>query len=181
MPILDFHSHLPPRAIAEDRPFADIAEAWLGGDHYKWRAMRANGVPEELVTGKAPGREKFRAWAATMPRLLGNPLYHWAHLELKRYFGIDRVLDERSADSIYDECGERPKALDSAPGLLSKMKVKAVCGTDDPADSLEWHETYAKARRPRAALSPPSGTALALEKAALARLSRYSRGLGRLP
>jgi glucuronate isomerase len=170
MPILDFHSHLPPRSIAEDRPFTDIAEAWLGGDHYKWRAMRANGVPEELVTGKAPGREKFRAWAATMPRLLGNPLYHWAHLELKRYFGIDAVLDERSADRIFDECGEKLRGPGfGARALLSRMGVKAVCSTDDPADSLEWHDSYAKARKPgEPALFPTfrPDKALAIEKGA---------------
>ena len=104
MPIFDYHCHVPPAQIAENTRFENLTRVWLGGDHYKWRAMRTAGVPENLITGDAPDREKFQAWARTVPRTLGNPLYHWTHLELKRVFGIDELLDEQSADRIYDRC-----------------------------------------------------------------------------
>jgi glucuronate isomerase len=147
MPIIDYHCHLPPAAIAEDAPFASIAQAWLGGDHYKWRAMRSAGVPEADITGRAPDKASFRAWARTLPGLVGNPLYHWTHLELRRYFGISEVLDESSAERVWTACNE---AL-AGPGfgaraLLRRMRVKAVCTTDDPADSLALHSTYAAYR-----------------------------------
>lgn len=142
-PIIDYHCHLSPREIAEDRRFENIAEVWLEGDHYKWRAMRANGIPERLVTGDAPWREKFDAFAATMPYLLRNPLYHWTQLELKRYFGIDDLLSAETAEGIWGACNEQLESL-SARGMMSKMDVRLVCTTDDPADSLEWHDAIAK-------------------------------------
>jgi glucuronate isomerase len=147
-PIIDFHCHLPPREIAEDQRHDGIARLWLGGDHYKWRVMRANGIPEELVTGKAPWEEKFAAWARTMPRLVGNPLYHWTHLELRRYFGVEEQLSESNAEAVRRACDSvlaRPEY--STRGLLRMMNVRAVCTTDDPADDLAWHKAYASSRR----------------------------------
>ena len=143
-PIFDYHCHLSPRDIARNRQFANLFEIWLEGDHYKWRAMRANGVPERFCTGAAEPFEKFRAWAATVPRTLRNPLYHWTHLELKRYFGIDELLDERSAARIWKQAGERLAAPElSAQGILKRFKVAAVCTTDDPTDRLEHHRALA--------------------------------------
>jgi glucuronate isomerase len=141
MPILDFHCHLPARDIAENRRFTSITEAWLAGDHYKWRAMRACGVPERQVTGEAPDREKFAAWAATVPRTVGNPLYHWTHLELKRYFGLQGVLLSAStADTVYDRCTDLLAGDDfRVRSLLTRMNVRVVCTTDDPADDLADH------------------------------------------
>jgi len=142
-PILDYHNHLVPDQVADDVRFTDLAQLWLGGDHYKWRQMRSNGVSEALVTGRKPDRETFRAWAATVPKLLGNPLYHWTHLELKRYFGIDEILNAESADRIYDRANEQLKGPGfSTNELLAKMKVKAVCTTDDPADDLAAHRRH---------------------------------------
>ncbi|MFZ5929362.1 MAG: glucuronate isomerase [Acidobacteriota bacterium] len=143
-PILDYHCHLPPKDLAENRRFANLFEIWLEGDHYKWRAMRAHGVPEKLITGDASPREKFLAWARTVPATLRNPLYHWTHLELKRYFGIDELLDEKSAERVWEQCnallaGESLRAW----GILDKFKVRAVCTTDDPADDLRWHRQIA--------------------------------------
>ncbi|MBL9117034.1 MAG: glucuronate isomerase [Verrucomicrobiaceae bacterium] len=143
-PILDYHNHLPPKDIAEDRQFGSIFDIWLEGDHYKWRAMRCNGVPEELITGRANAKEKFMAWARTVPHTLRNPLYHWTHLELKRYFGIDTLLSEATAESIWEETKAalaRPEM--SARNLLRSQKVKALCTTDDPADPLTWQEKCA--------------------------------------
>lgn len=139
-PIFDYHSHLPPKDIADDRRFENLFEIWLEGDHYKWRAMRANGIPEMYCTGDADPREKFKAWAATVPRCLRNPLYHWTHLELKRYFGIDALLDESTADRIWDEARERlqDRAL-SARGILTTFGVRVLCTTDDPAEPLDHH------------------------------------------
>lgn len=141
MPILDYHCHLPPVQIAENKQFSTITEAWLGGDHYKWRAMRTNGVDEKLITGNADDREKFRAWAETVPHTMGNPLYHWTHLELKRYFDIEgKLLNGKTADEIYDACNNRLATEQyRARGLMKQMQVRAVCTTDDPADSLEDH------------------------------------------
>jgi glucuronate isomerase len=142
-PIFDFHSHLPAEEIADDTAHRDLAVLWLGGDHYKWRQMRANGVPEALITGRRPDREVFRAWAATVPRLLGNPLYHWTHLELRRYFGVEELLDGDSADRIYDRVNEQLAGPGfSAQALLAKMGVRAVCTTDDPADDLGAHRRH---------------------------------------
>ncbi len=140
LPIIDYHCHLNPREIAEDRHFANLTEAWLAGDHYKWRAMRINGVEERLVTGPADDYERFLAWAVTVPMAVGNPLFHWTHLELKRYFGVDEVLTPATAPAIW----EKTKAILSEPGmgargLIARSHVECLCTTDDPADSLEWH------------------------------------------
>ncbi len=140
LPIIDYHCHLPPNEIAAGRKFENLTKIWLDGDHYKWRAMRANGVDEIYCTGNAPDREKFRKWAETVPMTIRNPLYHWTHLELKRYFGIDKLLNAATADSIYDEATEKLQSDDfSVRNLLQKMKVETLCTTDDPADSLEHH------------------------------------------
>jgi glucuronate isomerase len=147
MPIIDYHCHLPPADIASDAHFENIAQAWLGGDHYKWRAMRANGVSEADITGRKSDKRSFLAWAATVPSLVGNPLYHWTQLELQRYFGIDEVLNTASAERIWAECNAKIAGPDfGARALLRKMRVKAVCTTDDPADSLEHHISYAAYR-----------------------------------
>lgn len=140
-PILDYHCHLPIREIAEDRQFRNLTEIWLEGDHYKWRAMRACGVPERYITGDATAQEKFLAWARTVPQTLRNPLYHWTHLELQRYFGISELLDEKSALSIWEET-KRQLATAELTGrsILKRYEVRAVCTTDDPADSLHFHE-----------------------------------------
>jgi glucuronate isomerase len=143
-PILDYHNHLPPQDIAENRQFATLADIWLEGDHYKWRAMRANGVEERFITGDAEPYEKFMAWAQTVPHTIRNPLYHWTHLELKRYFDIDDLLDERTAPAIW----ERANAMLATPalsthGILGKFKVAALCTTDDPTDDLRYHEQIA--------------------------------------
>jgi glucuronate isomerase len=143
-PILDYHCHLPPKDVAENRRFANLFEIWLEGDHYKWRAMRAHGVPERFITGDASPKEKFLAWAATVPATLRNPLYHWTHLELERYFGIGDLLDETSAERVWEQAnamlaGESLRAW----GILEKFKVRAVCTTDDPADDLRWHKQIA--------------------------------------
>jgi glucuronate isomerase len=137
-PIFDYHCHLSPRLIAENHQFSDVAEVWLGGDHYKWRAMRANGVKERFCTGDATPREKFQAWAETVPHTLRNPLYHWTHLELKRYFGVDELLDGKSADRIWKQCNAQLPKL-RVHDLLTRSKVAVVCTTDDPADPLDLH------------------------------------------
>lgn len=140
-PILDYHCHLSPQDIASNRRFETLADIWLEGDHYKWRAMRANGVAERFCTGDASPYEKFTAWAATVPRCLRNPLYHWTHLELRRYFSIEELLDETTARRIWDRANEQLQAgsLD-AHGILAKFRVRALCTTDDPADDLYAHE-----------------------------------------
>ena len=144
-PILDFHNHLPPDEIAKDRRFENLAEAWLEADHYKWRAMRANGTPEELVTGSGDPKEKYLAWAATLPHALGNPLYHWTHLELKRCFDIDTLLGPDTAEEIWEAANAKLQSADfSARSMLEKFKVKALCTTDDPAVPTDVHESIAK-------------------------------------
>jgi glucuronate isomerase len=141
LPIIDYHCHLNPKEIAEDRRFANLGEAWLCGDHYKWRAMRINGVEERLVTGPADDWDRFLAWARTVPAAVGNPLFHWTHLELKRYFGIDEVLTEKTAHDIWMRANEKLAGEGmGAQGLIARSRVKVVCTTDDPADSLEWHK-----------------------------------------
>lgn len=141
MPIFDFHCHLPPKEIAENSRYSSITDVWLRGDHYKWRAMRSDGVDERAVTGDGDDWEKFKAWAATLQHAVGNPLYHWSHLELLRYFGIDEVLTPESAPRIYEEANRQLQQDQfRVRPLLTKMKVKAVCTTDDPADSLEYHQ-----------------------------------------
>ncbi len=142
-PIFDYHCHLPQKLILENHRFADLAEIWLGGDHYKWRAMRSNGVPERFATGDATPREKFDAWCAAVPNTLRNPLYHWSHLELARYFGIDCLINPASADRIWQEANERLATM-RVHDILDANKVAVICTTDDPADSLEQHEQIAK-------------------------------------
>ena len=143
-PILDYHCHISPKDIAENRRFNDLFEIWLEGDHYKWRAMRANGVEERLCTGNAPAFEKFMAWARTVPSTLRNPLYHWTHLELKRYFGIDRLVNETTAKRIWEEANAQLATDDlRVHGILKKFNVKAVCTTDDPTDDLRYHKQIA--------------------------------------
>jgi len=140
-PILDYHCHLAPKDVAENRRFANLFEIWLEGDHYKWRAMRANGVEEQYCTGDADPYEKFLAWARTVPYTLRNPLYHWTHLELKRYFGIDELLDESTARRIWTAATEKLDGEDlRAQAILKKFRVKALCTTDDPTDDLAWHK-----------------------------------------
>lgn len=144
MPIIDYHCHIDPQQIYEDKVFADLTEVWLGGDHYKWRAMRSNGVAEEYITGTATTPyQKFEQWAATMPKLIGNPLYHWTHLELQRYFGIYEPLTPDTCRAIWERGNEQLKAL-SARAIIAKSKVKAICTTDDPADDLRWHKLIAE-------------------------------------
>lgn len=143
-PILDFHCHLSPREIAENRRFKNLSEIWLEGDHYKWRAMRSNGVAEKFCTGDAEPFAKFQAWAATVPHTLRNPLYHWTHLELKRNFGIDELLDETSAARIWKIANEKLASDElTTQGILKKFHVKVVCTTDDPADDLKYHRAIA--------------------------------------
>lgn len=141
MPVIDYHCHLPPDQIAEDKQFENLTQVWLYGDHYKWRAMRTNGVDESYCTGNKPDFEKFKKWAETVPYTLRNPLYHWTHLELQRYFDVHELLDGDSAERIYEECSAKLQTPEySVRNLLRKMNVKVVCTTDDPTDSLEHHQ-----------------------------------------
>lgn len=141
MPIIDYHCHLPPDQIAEDKQFDNLTQIWLYGDHYKWRAMRTNGVDESYCTGNQSDFDKFQKWAETVPYTLRNPLYHWTHLELQRYFDVNKILDGDSAKKIYEECSEMLQTKDySVRNILRKMNVKVVCTTDDPIDSLEHHQ-----------------------------------------
>ncbi|HEY8972218.1 MAG TPA: glucuronate isomerase [Puia sp.] len=140
MPIIDYHCHLPPQQIAADHQFGNLTQVWLYGDHYKWRAMRTNGVDESYCTGTQPDFEKFLKWAETVPYTLRNPLYHWTHLELQRYFDVHDILSSRTAKKIYDKCSDMLQTKEySVRNLLRKMNVRAVCTTDDPVDSLEFH------------------------------------------
>lgn len=144
MPIIDYHCHINPEEIASDRKFQTITQVWLGGDHYKWRLMRSNGIKEHYITGSASDREKFRNWAATLQKAIGNPLYHWSHLELQRYFGISETITVEHADELFDRCNEvllSPKM--SARGLIRQSHVEVLCTTDDPVDSLQWHKQLA--------------------------------------
>lgn len=144
MPVIDYHSHLIPQQIAENKKFENIAQPWLYGDHYKWRAMRTNGVDERYCTGKASDWEKFEKWAETVPHTLRNPLYHWTHLELKGYFGVEELFNVKTAKNIYDKTSEMLQSDDyRVHGLMSKMNVELVCTTDDPIDSLEYHIQHA--------------------------------------
>ncbi|MBL7859598.1 MAG: glucuronate isomerase [Cyclobacteriaceae bacterium] len=143
--IIDYHNHLSPKDIAENRKFENLTAIWLEGDHYKWRAMRINGIAEEYCTGKAEPQEKFRAWARTVPATLRNPLYHWTHLELKTYFGINSLLNEQTADAVYEQASAMLQHDDfRVQALLRKMNVQVVCTTDDPIDSLIHHEQVAE-------------------------------------
>jgi len=141
LPIIDYHCHLSPREIAEDHSFDNLTQAWLYGDHYKWRAMRSNGVDEKYCTGNASDWEKFEQWAATVPYTLRNPLYHWTHLELQRYFDLQTILAPNSALAIYNHCSEKLRTPEySVRNLLRKMKVQVICTTDDPTDDLKYHQ-----------------------------------------
>ena len=145
MPIIDYHCHLSPQQIAEDIKFENLTQAWLYGDHYKWRAMRTSGVDESYCTGGKSDYEKFEKWAATVPYTMRNPLYHWTHLELRRYFGIHEILDPSSAKSIYENASAQIQTdAFSIKNLIRKMNVKVICTTDDPIDSLEYHKTLAE-------------------------------------
>jgi glucuronate isomerase len=147
-PILDYHSHLSPGDLAADRRFNDLYEIWLEGDHYKWRAMRANGISERFCTGDAPPFEKFMAWARTVPFALRNPLYHWAHLELKRYFDMGELLDEASANRVWDQANNLLQTTDlTARGILKKFQVRVVCTTDDPCNDLKHHQAIAASEK----------------------------------
>ena len=144
MPIIDYHCHIPAEEIAKDVRFGSITELWLGADHYKWRAMRQNGVAEDLITGQADPFERFAAYAGTLERAIGNPLYHWSHLELQRYFGIKEPLTRDNARRIYDECNRiLTDPGMSARGLIRRSGVRLLCTTDDPADDLRWHRLIA--------------------------------------
>jgi len=141
MPILDYHCHINPKDIADDRMFKNMTEIWLYGDHYKWRAMRTNGVDERFCTGDASDWEKFEKWAETVPHTLRNPLYHWTHLELKRFFGVEEVLSPKNARKIYDYCNEKlNSAAYSCRNIIRMANVKTICTTDDPVDTLEYHQ-----------------------------------------
>ncbi|QWX82823.1 glucuronate isomerase [Cellulophaga sp. HaHaR_3_176] len=143
MPIIDYHNHLSPKQIAENKPMANLSDAWLNGDHYKWRAMRANGIDEKYITGNASQEEKFNKWAETVPYTLRNPLFHWTHLELKRYFDVDEILQENTAFAIYSKANKI--LADKTPAqLLKQMNVEVICTTDDPIDSLEYHQEIVK-------------------------------------
>lgn len=145
MPIVDYHCHIDPKEIADDIRFENITQLWLGGDHYKWRLMRANGVNEEYITGNASDKEKFHKWAETLELAIGNPIYHWSHLELKTYFGYEGCLNSETADEVWNLCNEILKNKDlSARGIIQKSNVTHLCTTDDPIDSLEHHIRIAK-------------------------------------
>jgi glucuronate isomerase len=149
LPIVDFHTHLSPEWMAENHRFRSMTEIWLDGDHYKWRAMRANGVPERLCSGDAPDWERFEAWARTVPETLMNPLYHWTHMELRRPFGVDWLLGPTTAKAIFERCNERLQEEGfQAMGLLEAFRVAAVCTTDDPVDTLDHHAVLAERTDP---------------------------------
>ncbi len=143
LPIIDYHCHLDPREIYEDRQFENLSQVWLGGDHYKWRLMRSAGVDEKYVTGDASDREKFQKWAETIGLAIGSPLYHWSHLELRNYFDYQGILNGDTAEEVWQLCNAKLKEL-SARKLIVNSNVKALCTTDDPADSLEWHKKIAE-------------------------------------
>ena len=140
MPIIDYHCHINPKEILDNKKFKNITEVWLYGDHYKWRQMRTFGIDEKYITGDSSDYEKFLAWAKTVSHAIGNPLYHWTHLELKRYFGIEEVLNEKTAPSIWEKCNEMLQQDEfRVRGLIKRSNVKVICTTDDPVDSLEYH------------------------------------------
>ena len=138
MPIIDYHCHINPQEIAEDKKFENITQVWLGGDHYKWRQMRSNGVEEKYITGDATDREKFQKWAETLEKAIGNPLYHWSHLELQRYFGYNGALNGETAEEVWNICNEKLKTM-SARSIMKDSNVELICTTDDPIDDLKWH------------------------------------------
>lgn len=145
MPILDYHCHINPQEIYEDRQFENITQVWLGGDHYKWRQMRSNGIEEKYITGDASDHDKFIKWADTLPLAIGNPLYHWSHLELKKYFGYEGYLNADTAEEVWNICNEKLNQPDfSVRNLIRRSNVKLICTTDDPIDTLEWHQKLAE-------------------------------------
>lgn len=145
MPIIDYHCHINPQEIAQDRRFDTITQVWLGGDHYKWRQMRSNGIEENFVTGDATDFEKFQKWAETLQKAIGNPLYHWSHLELQRYFNYYGTLGAKTAKDVFELCNDKLKESDmSVRGLIKQSNVETICTTDDPIDSLEWHKKIAE-------------------------------------
>lgn len=145
LPIIDYHNHLIPEQIVNDKNFDNISQVWLNGDHYKWRAMRTNGVDEKYITGDASDKEKFLKWAETVPYTMRNPLYHWTHLELQRYFGITDLLSPKTAEKIYEETADKLSQPEySVRGLLKQMNVEVVCTTDDPIDNLQFHQQFAQ-------------------------------------
>ena len=144
MPVLDYHCHINPQEIAENRKFDNITQVWLGGDHYKWRQMRSNGVEEKYITGDASDREKFQKWAETLPKLIGNPLYHWSHLELRRYFGYEGYLNGDTAEEVWNLCNAKlHEDSMTVRNIIKQSNVTLVCTTDDPVDTLEWHQKIA--------------------------------------
>ncbi len=146
LPIYDYHCHIPPAEIASNRQFTDLTELWLGGDHYKWRAMRSNGIPERYVTGDASAFEKFSAWAETLPKCIGNPLYHWSHLELRRYFGIEKLLNAASAREIWEQCNAQLRQPDFAVrSLIQRSNVAVLVTTEEPLDDLGHHRRIGQA------------------------------------
>lgn len=155
MPIIDYHCHINPREIYENRRFENITQVWLGGDHYKWRLIRSNGVEEREITGNADDRTKFQRFAEMLPKAIGNPMYHWTHLELKRYFGYDGVLNGQTAEEVWKLCNEKLKS-DSMQvrSIIEKSKVKMIGTTDDPTDSLEWHKKLAEDQSFRVTVVP---------------------------
>ncbi|MGI6095482.1 MAG: glucuronate isomerase [Lachnospiraceae bacterium] len=144
MPVLDYHCHINPREIYEDRKFDNITQVWLGGDHYKWRQMRSNGIDERYITGDATDREKFQKWAETLEMAIGNPLYHWSHLELKRYFGYEGYLSGDTAEEVWNLCNEKLNHGLTVRQLIKMSRVTLICTTDDPVDTLEWHKKIAE-------------------------------------
>ena len=146
--IIDYHCHLSPADMANNRQFKTLTEIWLEGDHYKWRAMRTNGVPEKYCTGDEDDYKKFEKWAETVPYTIRNPLYHWTHMELKRPFGVNKILDPTTARNIYDTCNELLATEDFfTRSILTRMNVEIICTTDDPVDSLEYHKQIAAFQR----------------------------------
>lgn len=182
MPIIDYHCHIVPREIAEDIHFENITKIWLGADHYKWRLMRANGVEERFITGDATDREKFQKWAQTLERAIGNPLYHWSHLELKRYFDYNGVLNSETAEEVWELCNKKLSQPDmSAKKFITNSNVKVLCTTDDPIDSLEYHIQIAKDNNFTAKVLPTfrPDEALNIEKSGFAEyLQKLSKASG---
>ncbi len=164
MPIFDFHCHLNPQEIAENKQFKNMTEIWLNGDHYKWRALRSHGIDEQCITGDAGDKDKFRAWAKTVPYCIGNPLYHWTHLELKRYFNVEKLLNEETCDDIWEHCNEKLQQGDmTAQSIIKKSNVKAIFTTDDPTDHLEYHKAIQQNENVEAKVLPTFRPDKALE------------------
>ena len=181
-PIIDYHCHINPREIFEDRRYANITQVWLGGDHYKWRLMRCAGVPERLITGDASDLDKFKAWAAVLGKAIGNPLYHWSHLELQRYFGYHGVLNAETAMDVWTLANEKLQSEGySVRGLIARSNVELICTTDDPVDDLQWHRKLAADRTLQTKVLPAwrPDKAMNLEKPAyLAYLGELSKVSG---